>query len=186
MDVDEDLVLMRQLAQSDDPAPLDMLMSRWQQRLFHYIVRIVGDEDLAEELTQETFFRLWRSRASFDPEKGRFVSWIYQIATRLCFDSKRASNRRPQTYSIDDTMIEFPTGTHLRADKVLYSKEVKQAVHQAMQELPANQRLALQMSRFEDMSHQEIAQVLDCSVGAVEQLIFRARKTLKEQLKPYL
>lgn len=174
---------MRLLAQ-DSTEALEELMRRWQGAVQRLVMRSVRDAGVAEEITQETFFRLWRARAQYQ-FTGKFSTWLFRIAVRLSLDHHRSRARRPAL--VEDEGIEMvPASTSLRPDRSVIEEEMVQAVDRAMAQLPLNQRLALEMNRFEEMSYAEVAQALECSVGAVEQLIFRARKRLRELLKDTL
>ena len=179
----EDDQLMARLA-GDDSAALERLMARWQSPLFRFIVRGVRDEGVAEELTQETFWRLWRARAQY-VAGGKFSTWLFRIASRLCLDHYRRASRRPQL--VNEEAIP-PTAAPLsdRADRAAREAELTETLERALAGLPVNQRLALELSRFEGMSYKEIAETLDCSLGSVEQLIYRARRRLRRELDRYL
>ncbi|MCL5270395.1 MAG: RNA polymerase sigma factor, partial [bacterium] len=175
--------LMARLAE-DQPAALEELMQRWQTPLFRFIQRAVRDADVAEELTQDTFLRLWRARGQYRPG-GRFASWLFRIASRLCLDHYRRQSRRPTLVGDDDfPPVSAPADD--RPDRGVREAELIATLDAALGRLPLNQRLALEMVCFEEMSYREIAEALDCSVGAVEQLIFRARRALRERLGDYL
>lgn len=179
----DDHELMRLLAEDSTPA-LEELMRRWQPAVQRLVMRSVRDAGVAEEIAQETFWRLWRARKQYQ-FTGKFSTWIFRIAVRLCLDHYRSRARRPAL--VEDEGIEMVAGSpSQRPDRGVYEEELAQAIHKAMGELPVNQRLALEMNRFEEMSYAEVAQAMECSVGAVEQLIFRARKRLRELLKDHL
>lgn len=180
----DDHELMRRLAE-DSTAALEELMRRWQAAVQRLVMRSVRDAGAAEEITQETFFRLWRARTQYQ-FTGKFSTWLFRIAVRLSLDHHRSRARRPSL--VEDEGIEMVAATSptLRPDRGLYEEELATSLDRALAQLPLNQRLALEMNRFEDMSYAEVAQTLECSVGAVEQLIFRARKRLRELLKDHL
>ncbi len=179
----EDDQLMAQLAR-DDSSALERLMARWQSPLFRFIVRGVRDEGAAEELTQETFWRLWRARTQY-VAGGKFTTWLFRIASRLCLDHYRRTARRPQL--VNEEAIP-PTAAPVgdRADRAAREAELSETLERALAGLPVNQCLALELSRFKGMSYKEIAQTLDCSLGSVEQLIYRARRQLRRELDRYL
>ncbi len=181
-ELDED-ELMGLLAEDRDEA-LAELMTRWQGRLFSFIMRGVRDAGVAEEITQETFWRLWRGRAQYQAG-GKFSSWLFRIASRLCLDHYRRQSRSPKLVEASETLqIAAPPAD--RADRAVRESELNETLNRALTTLPLNQRLALEMVTFEMMSYKEIALALDCSVGAVEQLIFRARRALRVSLADYL
>ena len=178
-----DDALMRRVAE-DSTQALGELMAHWQPVVYRFIMRGVRDAGVAEELTQETFWRLWRARVDYRPG-GRFSSWIFRIATRLCLDHYRSCKRRPML--VDEEAARqacAPQRDH--ADRGACEAELAAALDRALGLLPLNQRLALEMNHLEVMTYREIADALGCTVGSVEQLIFRARKRLRVELADFL
>lgn len=169
---------------ADDEGALAELMTRWQRPIYRFVYRGVRDADTAEELAQETFWRLWRARATYRPE-GKFSAFLFRTAARLCLDHYR---RRPRP-AIDDSetaLAMAPAPVGFQPDDQARQGQLAEALERSLDQLPVNQRLAMQMGRLEGMSYQEIASVLGCSVGAVEQLIFRARASLRVALSEFL
>lgn len=179
----EDDELMAAVAR-DSTAALEQLMTRWQPGVYRFVYRGVRNAEVAEELTQETFWRLWRAREQYKPG-GKFSAWLLRIASRLILDYYRKQARRPQLYG-NEAIGEIVPTTVDRPDQAARGSQLKEALEAAIERLPVNQRLALQMNRFKAMSYREIAEALDCSVGSVEQLIYRARKKLRNELSEYL
>jgi len=180
--VDDDL--MRRAA-ADEEAALAEIMARWQAPLHRFILRGVRDEGLAEELTQETFWLIWRARGRYQPD-GRFSAWLYRIAGRLCLDHHRRRARRPLlllTPPDQSPAAERAAPPADDADAAAREAELASRLDRALAALPLRQRLAFEMNRLDDMSYREIAETLGCSRGSVEQLIFRARRTLHEALR---
>jgi RNA polymerase sigma-70 factor (ECF subfamily) len=179
----EDDRLMALVAR-DQTEALNQLMLRWQDRIFHFIRKGVRDADVAEELAQETFWRVWQSRRKYEPS-GTFSAWLFRIASRLCLDHYRKQSRRPDLIGSDDP----PDGVAPARDDpagAARANELAGAIDEAMAQLPVNQRLAMEMVRYEGLSYKEAAEALECSVGAVEQLLYRARQQLKVALAEYL
>jgi RNA polymerase sigma-70 factor, ECF subfamily len=180
---DEDDRLMGLVARDQSEA-LNQLMLRWQGRIFHFIQKGVRDADIAEELTQETFWRLWQARGKYKPG-GTFASWLFRIASRLCLDHYRRQSRRPQLMGSDEPpdAVAPPRDNPHEAAR---GSELAGALDRAIAQLPENQRLALELIRLEGLSYREAAEALECSVGAVEQLLYRARQQLKTALGDFL
>ncbi len=179
----EDDRLMALVARDQSEA-LNQLMLRWQERIFHFIRKGVRSPEVAEELAQETFWRVWQSRKKYKPG-GTFSAWLFRIASRLCLDHYRKQSRRPDLIGSDDP----PDGVAPARDdpgQVARTHELEEAIDEAMAQLPPNQRLAMEMVRYEGLSYKETAEALECSVGAVEQLLYRARQQLKVALVEYL
>jgi RNA polymerase sigma-70 factor, ECF subfamily len=167
---------------------LNSLMDRHSERLFHYLIRQLQNEDDAAEIAQEAFVRVYQHRAKFDPRQ-KFATWLYTIATNLARDRLKWRSRHPQV-SLDQTVGEtdstmrdvLPDAKPL-PDDVLSSSERAKAVREAIADLPEDLRTALILSEYELLPNAEIAGVLRCSVKAVESRIYRAKQRLRESLK---
>ena len=181
---------MAQLVAGHDPA-LDNLMSRHAQRLFHYLLRILQNEADASDLAQETFVRVFQNCAKFRGTH-KFSTWLYAIATNLARDVQRYRARHPQV-SLDADQQE--TGSRFREIlpdikpgpvESLDSAERAEAVRQAVAALPEEMRTPLVLFTYEEKSHAEIAEILDCSPKAVEMRLYHARNQLRERLQGLL
>ena len=177
---------MARLAGGHDAA-LNELMERHAEKLFHYLIRCLQDEAEAADLTQETFVRVYQHRAKFDSGQ-RFSTWLYTIATNLARDRHRWRSRHPQ---VSLEAEDEDTGTELGArlahsgagpEEVIESAERATAVREAVAALPEELRTPLLLAEYEDKPQAEIAQILSCSVKAVETRIYRARKQLRTAL----
>lgn len=177
---------MARLAGGHDAA-LNELMERHGEKLFHYLVRCLQDEEEAADLAQETFVRVYQHRARFDSGQ-KFSTWLYTIASNLVRDRYRWRARHPQV-SLNAEHEE--TGTELSARLVhpdatprefLETTERVAAIRDAVAALPEELRIPLLLAEYEDKPQGEIAQILSCSVKAVEARIYRARKQLRASL----
>lgn len=172
-------------------AALDELMDRHAKRLFHYLVRSLQNEEDAADLAQETFVKVYQNRARYDPEQ-RFSTWLYAIASNLVRTRYRWRSRHPQV-SLDapdrETGKEFKEwmsdGTGTPIDH-LQSAERAETVRRAVAALPDDLRLPLVLAEYEEKSQAEIAQILNCTIKAVETRIYRARKQLRINLADLL
>lgn len=181
---------MARLAGGQDTA-LNGLMDRHAERLFHYLLRSLQDESDAADLAQETFVRVYQNRARFDPRQ-RFSTWLYAIASNLVRSRYRWRSRHPQV-SLDAPHSEdgielgdrLPDPASTPSQK-LESTERAQAVRNAVAALPEELRLPLVLAEYEEKSQAEIAEILDCTVKAVETRIYRARRQLRQSLQPLL
>jgi len=183
----EDMV---RLAAGHDAA-LNELMERHGEKLFHYLVRCLQDEEEAADLAQETFVRVYQHRAKFDSGQ-KFSTWLYTIASNLARDRHRWRARHPQV-SLNAENEE--TGTELGARlaqpeatprESLETNERVAAIQNAVAALPEELRAPLLLAEYEEKPQAEIAQILSCSVKAVETRIYRARRQLRVALGPLL
>ena len=190
-DTDEqDVQDMRRLAEGHEVA-LNALMERHAEKLFHYLVRCLQDEQDAADLAQETFVKLYQSRARFDTGQ-RFSTWFYAIAGNLVKDRYRWRSRHPQV-SLDaenDTTGKsyreaLPQAGPSPTDDV-QKQERAEAVRQAVAALPEELRQPLILAEYEERSHAEIGAILGCTPKAVETRIYRARQQLRASLSGLL
>jgi RNA polymerase sigma-70 factor, ECF subfamily len=181
---------MQRLVNGNDAA-LNSLMDRHSERLFHYLIRHLQNEDDAADVAQEAFVRVYQHRAKFDAHQ-KFSTWLYTIATNLARDRLKWRSRHPQvslSQSIsgsDRTMGDMLPDSKPSPDDVATSNERAQAVRDAIAALPEDLRTALILSEYELLSNVEIANVLRCSVKAVESRIYRAKQRLRERLEKKL
>jgi len=181
--------LMARIAGGDEGA-FEILVNRHQASILNLIYRFIGDRTQAKDLTQEVFLRVWQSAKSYEP-KAQFTTWIYRIATNFCLNELKSARRwrwfpfhRSNENSVTSVEEVFPDGSP-SAEDVLLSRERSRQITDALQSLPDKQRMALILKRYDDLSYHEIAQVLGCSVPAVESLLVRAKRTLQEKLKDF-
>jgi RNA polymerase sigma-70 factor (ECF subfamily) len=176
---------MERLVQGHDGA-LDDLMERHGQGLFHYLLRQLSESD-AEDCAQETFARIYLNRGKFRLG-ARFSTWLYSIATNLARDCQRRKARHPEI-SVDaesegggGTLLETMADSGETPKEALLAGERAGQVRQALQALPEELREALILYEYENLSQQEIAEVLRCTPKAVETRIYRARNLLRKFL----
>jgi RNA polymerase sigma-70 factor (ECF subfamily) len=181
--------LMAGIAEGDEDA-FEILVNRHQTSVLNLIYRFIGDRMQAKDLSQEVFIRVWQAAGSYH-HKAKFTTWIYKITTNLCLNEiKSASHRRWFLFHRSDEDSEksieetFSDGSPT-AEDLLLSKERTRQISEALQSLPENQRMALILKRYDDLSYKEIAQIIGCSVSAVESLLVRAKRTLQEKLKNF-
>jgi RNA polymerase sigma-70 factor, ECF subfamily len=180
---------MQRLADGHDAALTD-LMERYEERLFHYLIRQLQDESDAADIAQETFVRVYQNRAKFDARQ-KFSTWLYAIATNLARDRLKWRSRHPQVSlnaeKENDTALEHVLpDLALTPDETLVTSERAEAVRRAVAEIPEDLRTPLVLAEYEGLSHAEIGDILKCSVKAVESRIYRARQRLREALRPVL
>ena len=179
--------LMARIAGGDQDA-FEILVNRHQTSVLNLIYRFIGDRAQAKDLAQEVFLRVWQAARSYQP-KAKFTTWIYRITANLCFNDLKSARRKKWfsfNWSDEDgehTIEETLSDGVPSAEDILLEKERSRQISDALQSLPENQRLALVLKRYDDLSYQEIAQIIGCSVSAVESLLVRAKRNLQEKLK---
>ncbi len=183
---DPDVVLMLAF-QKGDKASFEKLMTKYFKKILNFSYRFVNDRELAEDLTQEVFIRVYKSGPNYIP-RAKFQTWLYTISKNICLNDLR--KKRVKIYSLDNT-IETSEGsmTHQLADnksntpdQEMVAQERKKAIQQAINHLPENQRVAVLLRRYEQMSYDEIAQTMKTTSKAVKSLLSRAKENLKDKL----
>ncbi len=164
------------------------LVHRHSKAISHYAYRLLGSEADAEDVTQETFLRLWINASKWRPDKARLTTWLHRIAHNLCVDFQRKQGRielqgdgQPLDHppretdndELNDADQQNPTET---TDKQMLR------LRQALDSLPENQRSALTLCTFSGFSNQEAAAIMGLSLKALESALARARRTLRETL----
>jgi RNA polymerase sigma-70 factor (ECF subfamily) len=154
--------------------------------------RTLRDEAEAEDLAQNVFVQVWKSATRYE-RTAKFTTWLFTIARNLCLNEIRRRSRHPAE-SLDATHPDQEDQPKHKIEdlknfsppETLLQGELVKKVEEAIRDLPETQRTALLLCRQDEMSYEEIAEVLGCSVSATKSLIHRGRETLKERLKPYL
>jgi RNA polymerase sigma-70 factor (ECF subfamily) len=157
-----------------------------------FMYRMCHNQGAAEDLAQEVFLRVYRSRSGYEAT-AKFTTWLYRIATNLAVNYARdTKHERPETQvSIDEpdeetgTTIDIADST-LTAEEQILRRERMRAIRQKVMELPERQRLAVLMHKYQQMDYRQIADVLKLSESASKSLLFRAYETLREQLKEFV
>jgi RNA polymerase sigma-70 factor (ECF subfamily) len=177
--------LMARVAEGDDYA-FEILVHRHQASIFNLIYRYVGNRTEAKDLAQEVFIRVWQAAKSYEP-KAKFSTWIYRIAANLCLNELKSAGHKSWIFQIFDgegrkTGVEILSDESPTAEDLLLARERSHQVSEALRGLPENQRMALILKRYDNLSYDEIARIMKCSVSAVESLLVRAKKNLQEKL----
>jgi RNA polymerase sigma-70 factor (ECF subfamily) len=188
---DPDVALMLRVKQGDRTA-FTALVDRYKRPITNLIFRTIGDPTEAEDIAQTVFVQVWRSAHRYR-DSARFSTWIYTIARNLCLNEiRRRSRHRADSLDAPHPETEEAAGTHLEdrgavapPDAILQG-ELESKIQAALADLPETQRTAVLLFRQEELSYEEIAEVLGCSLSATKSLIHRARETLRLRLKAYL
>ncbi len=184
---DPDVQLMLAV-QRGDMAAFQELFEKHVAGVVGFATRFVGTRARAEELAQDVFLQIYRTRARYVPS-ARFATWLYRIATNACLSEVRRADYRGRVQSIDRQTPHgdepaMPADVPARSSEdALLSQEALDRMRAALEELPPQQRAALLLARVEGFSYEEVANSLSCSVSAVKSLIHRATVTLRERLQ---
>lgn len=175
-------------------AAFEELVLRYQGRLLTVLRHLVGNREQAEDLAQEVFLRVYRARESYQPD-AKFSTWLYTIANHAAANALRSKARHPEvTLQSRDSgpMGARPLDRMLLASsgqmpaRQLAKAELREVVRMALDSLSERQRMAVLLSKFEDMSYADIGAVMEMSPQAVKSLLSRARENLREVLEPYV
>jgi RNA polymerase sigma-70 factor, ECF subfamily len=186
-----DAEIMLQVKAGDDSA-FEYLVQKYRRPMVSFMFRAAHSNAAAEDLAQEVFLRVYRSRESYEAS-AKFTTWLYRIATNLAVNHARDTrHERPEnTVSLDEPdedsgrTLDLPDRTP-SAEETLVQRERLAAIRQCVQNLPERQRMAVAMHKYQQMDYRQIADVLKLSESATKSLLFRAYETLREQLKQFV
>jgi RNA polymerase sigma-70 factor (ECF subfamily) len=181
--LERDAELMLSVRDGDE-ASFGALLERHRGPVVHFFFRMVQNYAVAEELAQEAFLRVYRARLTYEPA-AKFTTWLFRIATRLALNWLRDEKHSKQQDSLDE---ETSDGTRQVLDRgktieqqLLYEAKLRE-IREAVNALPAKQRAAVVMHKYQEMEYTQIAGVLNCSESAVKSLLFRAYESLRARL----
>ncbi len=191
MDEHSDAAIMLRVREGDDSG-FTYLIEKYRRQIIHYMFRMTGNQAVAEELAQEVFLRVYRSRESYRAE-AKFTTWLYRIATNLGVNYARDHKHEKAAQNIYLDQPDAETGTtpdvadsRLTAEQGLLRTERLAGIRAQIQALPERQRQAVLMHKYQEMDYREIGAVLKLSESATKSLLFRAYQTLRERLKQYV
>ena len=179
-------------AKAGDQQAFNYLVQKYRRPMVSFMYRMARNSSVAEDLAQEVFLRVYRSRESYEAS-AKFTTWLYRIATNLAVNHARDTrHERPEVQvSLDEpddesgTTLEVPDRT-LNAEQSMVVRERMMAIRQKVEALPEQQKLAVIMHKYQQMDYKQIAEVLKKSESATKSLLFRAYETLREQLKEFV
>ncbi|HTI51333.1 MAG TPA: sigma-70 family RNA polymerase sigma factor [Planctomycetaceae bacterium] len=185
---DPDIRLMLQV-RDDDAVAFGELVERFQNRLVAIMHHLVGSPHEAEDLAQEVFLRVYRTRKKYTP-KAKFSTWLFTIANNLALNALRDRHRRPvlPLELRDSGPLAAQTGAARDEPPThgLQQQELAAVIRQALDGLNERQRMAIVLNKFEDMNYNDIAAVMGLTTKAVKSLLSRARAKLREELQGYI
>lgn len=187
-DADGEDVRLMQLVSAGDVVAFERLVEKHQALVAGTVGRMLGDNSEVEDVAQQVFVRVWKSAKRYVP-RAKFTTWLLKITRNLVFNELRRRKRHPVT-----PMQAEPEGEEMQLkdehasspDASLLEAELRRTIDAAIADLPETQRLAVVLRRYQELSYEQIAEVLEQSVPAVKSLLFRARTQLRERLKEYL
>jgi RNA polymerase sigma-70 factor (ECF subfamily) len=188
--LDDAQVMLR--VKNGDDAGFEYLVTKYRRPMMAFMYRMAHNTAVAEELAQEIFLRVYRSRQTYNAE-AKFSTWLYRIATNLAVNHARDTKyERPEiTVNLDQpdqetgSTIDLPDGS-MTAEQAILRRERLAAIRQHVQNLPERQRLAVLMHKYQEMDYRQIGEVLKLSESATKSLLFRAYETLREKLKDFI
>jgi RNA polymerase sigma-70 factor (ECF subfamily) len=182
LDFDAELMLR---VKDGDSASFGVLLDKHRTSVIHFLYRMIQNHAVAEELAQEVFLRVYRSRATYEPT-AKFTTWLFRIATHLALNSLRDGRNERSQERLDDDSNDMPVRQVSDRRPSVEQSMVYQAklaeVRRAIAALPEKQRAAVLMHKYEEMEYSQIAKVIGCSESAVKSLLFRAYETLRARL----
>lgn len=187
---DSDAELMARVKRGDRAA-FRVLVERHQRTVINVIYRSIGDAWEAEDLAQRVFVQVYRAAGRYEPT-AKFTTWLFTIVHHLVLNEYRRRSRRTmeslEAMAQPEAEVPVVAVADERASnpaEVAALRELQRRISEAVERLPAQQRTAVILCRYEGQSYEEIGRVLRCSVSAVKSLLHRARRTLKEELRGY-
>lgn len=182
--LERDAELMLRVREGDQ-ASFGLLLERHRGPVIHFLYRMVQNQAVAEELAQEVFLRVYRSRGSYEPT-AKFTTWLFRIATHLALNWIRDGKNEKYQESLDlesgdNAPRQVPDRQWTVEQNMVYQSKMRE-VRLAIEALPAKQRAAVMMHKYEEMEYSQIAKILACSESAVKSLLFRAYESLRGRL----
>src|SRR4029077_285754 len=177
---------MLKVSQGDTPS-FGLLLQRHRVAVVNHLHRLVRNHAIAEELAQDVFIRVYRSRSNYRPD-AKFTTWLFRITMNIALNWRRDTRREAGFVRLDRDLqgtrkLQLPDGEP-RADEVLLDCQRAEEIRAAIETLPPKQLAAVLMHKYEGMDYTEIAEVLGCSIPALKSLLFRAYETLRRRLAP--
>jgi RNA polymerase sigma-70 factor, ECF subfamily len=182
LDYDAELMLR---VKEGDGASFGVLLQKHRLPVTHFLFRMVQNQAIAEELAQEVFLRVYRSRSTYEPT-AKFTTWLFRIATHLALNSIRDGRNERSQERLDDDSFDGPArdvrdNQPTAEQRMVYESKIEE-VRRAIAALPEKQRGAVLMHKYHEMEYSQIAKVLNCSEAAVKSLLFRAYESLRARL----
>lgn len=167
-----------------DEASFGMLYDRYVKAVYSLALRIVQEQGVAEEVTQEVFVRLWRNAATFTSERGRFASWLLGMTHHLAIDQVRRRRARPQAIaSTDDLPVQGLPDTRIDVEEEAWMSVRRDVLRRALAQLPEAQRRVIELAYFNGLTHVEIAALVGDPLGTIKTRMRLGLQKLRESLQ---
>lgn len=175
-------------AQQGDRRAFDVLVLKYQHRIYSLVTRFMRDPDDVQDVVQEAFIKAYRALPNFRGESA-FYTWLYRIAINTAKNHLSARARRPQGVDIDADDAEYIASAAMLRDlagpeNMLMTEQLRAVIERAIAALPEDLRTALTLREFDGLSYEEIAEAMQCPVGTVRSRIFRAREAVDREILP--
>lgn len=192
---DPHVQLMLRAKDGDESAFTELVLA-YQDRLVAIFTPMLGDQDAAQDLTQDVFLRVYRARNGYQPT-AKFSTWLFRIANNLASNSRRMKSRRKEVSlnpnESDSVAAQPGGGGHVVAEKsglmpsrIAASAELREVIREALDSLNERQKLAVLLNKYEEMSYEDIGETMELSASAVKSLLARARDVLRDKLEQYV
>ena len=185
---DEDIALVHR-AQKGDYRAFDLLILKYQARVITLANKFVNDKQIAEDIAQESFIKVYKSIGSFRGESA-FFTWLYRVAVNTAKNYLSSKKRKKEMLVSDitdsDTTDPLSALTTESPEDILAANNLREIILKSFGDLPEEIRTALSLREFEGLSYQEISKILDCPVGTVRSRIFRGREQIQEAINHLL
>lgn len=177
-----------------DEGAFAQLVSNYQSRLVSIFYNMLGNRETAEDLAQECFLRIYQARHGYEPT-AKFATWLYRIANNLASNTRRSFGRRKEvSLSAQDSKMmdatpreqSVPEKSALMPTRQIDTRETREVVREALEDLNDRQRMAVLLHKFEEMSYADISEAMELTPTAVKSLLSRARDNLRETLAGYV
>ncbi len=162
-----------------DRRAASILVERHTDKIYAVCFRTLRSRPAAEDAAQETFLRLWKNASKWRPKGAKFETWLYRVAMNICLDQLRKAKREAPEESAPEQADEAP-----RQDDQLFAAERRLAIDEALEALPDRQRAAINLCHYQELSNIEAADIMGVSVDALESLLARGRRGLRDRLIP--
>jgi RNA polymerase sigma-70 factor (ECF subfamily) len=191
--IPSDEELMLKVKFDNDPSAFESLVQRYKTALLNFVYRFIGDQEMAQDLSQDVFIRLWMSAETYLPI-AKFATFLYTIAKNVCLNALVKLKNSPQVQSLNEVVVsqdgddcellDALADPNNSPEKELIGMEIEQKITKAIGKLSPEHRLVFILTEYDDLSYQDVAAIIQCPVGTVASRKNAAVKTLRRYLEP--